>query len=162
LFSVPRYGCLPEVRFVRHVTGYRSVVPEHDIFSDRLAATDRLEVGPEVRLHFIPGDAPVSKTFGNRLAAGLWVVLGVPLADVLLAHGTRKARRVVAGSGVFAALREISDRGFSDFEDAPGAVETIDLRRFRAEIQPQIDGRRSGVVLEDSCMDVRHVSAVIE
>jgi|ERR1700682_792082 len=44
--GVPRHRAVPEVGFVRQVARQRGIVSEYGVLGNRLAALDRLEVGP--------------------------------------------------------------------------------------------------------------------
>src|SRR5467141_1511334 len=116
--GVPGDGGLAEIGFVGHVAGQRGVVAEDGVFGYLLAIPHALEVLPEMRFFLVPGDAAISEPFGDRFFAGLGVMILVPFLEIGIAHGVWVAVGVIARGLVFAGLREISDRGFRDFENA--------------------------------------------
>src|SRR6266481_4686423 len=116
--GVPRDGGSAEIGFVGHVAGQRGVVAEDGVFGDLLVVAHPLEKSPQVRFFLVPGDAAISEPFGDRFFAGLGVMILVPFLEIGIAHGVWVAVGVIARGLVFAGLREISDRGFRDFENA--------------------------------------------
>src|SRR6266581_9493522 len=74
--------------------------------------------------------------------------------------GLRIAGSVITGRLVFAGLREVGDGVFSDFENALGALEAVNLRGFAAEIEAEIN--RRAAVVEECGVNIRHVAAVLE
>src|SRR5712664_469167 len=157
-FAVPGSGSFAEVGFVGQVAGQRGVVAEDYVFNAGWAGAHGLEVGPEVRLFLVPGNAAEGEALQAGLFAGSGIVLPVPLVDVFFAHGAGETGRVVAGRFILAGLRVVSEREFGDFEDALGAVEAIDFRRFGAEVEAEVDGNIA--VLEERGVNVGHVAAV--
>src|SRR6266702_271721 len=158
--GVPGHGRAAEIRFVGHVAGQRGVVAENGVFRHRLAVLHALEEFPEMRFFLVPGDPAIRESFGDGFFAGLRVVLRMPLLEVGLSHCARIADGVIAWRFVFTGLREVGDGGFCDFQDSLGALETVNLRRFAAEIQAQINRRAS--VIEKRGLDIRHVAPVRE
>src|SRR6266568_2805268 len=126
----------------------------------RLAVLHALEEFPEMRFFLVPGDPAIRESFGDWFFAGLRIVLRMPLLEVSLTHGPRIADGVIARRLILARLREVGDGGFRDFQDSLGALETVNLRRFAAEIQAQINRRAS--VIEKRGLDIRHVAPVRE
>src|SRR2546425_923748 len=157
---VPGHGRAAEIRFVGHVARQRGVVAESGVFRHRLAVLHALEKFPEMRFFLVPGDPAIRESFGDGFFAGLRIVLRMPLLEVSLAHRARIADGVVARGFVFTRLREVGNGGFRDFQNSLGALETVNLRRFAAEIQAQINRRAS--VIEKRGLDVRHVAPVRE
>src|SRR6266568_9167046 len=132
--GVPGHGRAAEIRFVGHVARQRRVVAENGVFRHRLAVLHALEEFPEMRFFLVPGDAAIGKSFCDWFSAGLRIVLRMPLLEVSLTHGPRIADGVIARRLILARLREVGDGGFRDFQDSLGALETVNLRRFAAEI----------------------------
>src|SRR6266568_1289803 len=158
--GVPGHGRAPEIRFVGHVAGQRGVMAEDGVLRRRLAVLHALEEFPEMRFFLVPGDPAIRESFGDWFFAGLRIVLRMPLLEVSLTHGPRIADGVIARRLILARLREVGNGGFRDFQDSLGALETVNLRRFAAEIQAQID--RGASVIEKRGLDIRHVAPVRE
>src|SRR5215472_2193522 len=126
--SVPGDGyAAAEIGLVGHVAGQRGVVAENGVFRERLAGFDRREKRPQVRLHVVKVIALISVILEERLLADLRIVFLVPLLKVGFAHRLGIAVRVIAGSGVFAALWIVSDAELGNFENA---VRTLEAIRF--------------------------------
>ncbi len=136
-FAVPGGGGFAEVGFVGQVAGQRGVVAEDYVFDVGLAGAHGLEIGPEVRLLFVPRNAAEGEALQTGFFAGRGIVLLVPFVDVFFAHGAGETGRVVTGGFVLAALRIVGESEFGDFENALGAVEAIDFRRLGAEIEAE-------------------------
>src|SRR5258708_6340361 len=119
-----------------------------------------LEEPPEMRLFSVPGFAAIRESLLHRFFAGFGIVVFMPFLEIGIAHGLRIAGSVIAGGFVFAGLREVGNGVLRDFEDALGALESVDLGRIAAEIEAEIYGHAA--VVEKSGVDIRRVSALME
>src|SRR5690242_7320629 len=128
-----------EIGLVGHVACQRGIVAEDSVLRKRLARFDGTEKRPEVRAHVVKVVAFVDVIFEERLLADLRIVLRMPLLEVSLAHGLREAVRVIAGRGIFARLRIMSDAELGDFKNSVRTLEAVSFGIVAAEIEAEID-----------------------
>ena len=69
-----------------------------------------------------------------------------------------KARSVIAGPGIHARLRSVSQAVLGQFQNAFRALKAIHLGSLRSQAEPHVD--RNLAVLEQRAVHVRHVPAV--
>src|ERR1700676_2355963 len=104
---IPRNRFLPEIRFIRHVTGGGGVVAKNRVLRHRLPRLHRLEEDVQVRAHIVPVMPAIKDVFVRRLFAEWWIVLRMPLLQIFLAQFRGITRSVVAGLRIHARLRRI-------------------------------------------------------
>src|SRR4029077_10229543 len=157
-FAVPGGGGFAEVGFVGQVAGQRGGVAEDYVFPVGVAGAHGVEVGPHVRLLFVPGNAAEGEALQAGFSGGFGIGLLVQFVDIFFAHGARETGRIVAGRLVLAGLRVISERVFGDFENALGAAKARDCKRLGPVFQAEVD--RDVAVLQERGVNVGHVAAV--
>src|SRR5271156_2790353 len=94
------------------------VIAKDRILDVGFAALHRFEKCKDVRPEIIPVITGVNRLLGKRLFRDRWVVLLVPLTNILCAHFRRKAAVVVTGLGIDSSLRNILDTGSCRIEQS--------------------------------------------
>src|SRR5215470_8808987 len=156
---IPVHRAFSEVRLVRHVTGKCCIVAEHGVLKNRLAGAHGLKKLPQVRPEIVVVIPFVAGGFGHRLLSRLRIVFFVPLPEVSILQPTGQAITVITWGQVDTKLWRVGDAELRKFNDPLRTHESGRLSRFRSQGQSHVD--RDVCVLEQNCVHIRHVAAVL-